>query len=176
MAKTASHLYALALGSNRPLSAHRTPRWLLAEATARIAHDARLLAVSPTIETAPLGPSRRRFANAALLIESPLAPPAMLAWLQSIEQALGRRRYRRWGARSVDIDIILWSGGPWNSRALTIPHPAFATRDFVLTPLCAIAPAWRDPRSGLTIRHLHARLQKASQTMPQEVDHPRRPL
>lgn len=176
MAKTAPHIYALALGSNRPLSARLTPRQLLAEATARIAQDARIVAIAPTIETAPIGPSRRRFANAALLIESLLAPPAMLAWLQSIEQALGRRRYRRWGARSVDIDIILWSGGPWNSRTLAIPHPAFATRDFVLTPLRAIAPAWRDPRSGLTIRHLHARLQKASQTMPQEVDHPRRPL
>lgn len=176
MAKTAPHIYALALGSNRPLSACLTPRQLLAEAATRIAQDAQIIAVSPTIETAPMGPSRRRYANAALLVQSPLAPPAMLAWLQSIEQALGRRRYRRWGERSVDIDLILWSGGPWNSRKLTIPHPAFAARDFVLTPLSAIAPAWRDPRSGLMIRHLNARRQKARQTMPQEVDHPRRPL
>lgn len=180
MAKTALHLYALALGSNRPLSARLPPRRLLAEAVTRIAQHAQIVATAPTIETAPIGPSRRRYANAALVVQSPLAPPAMLTWLQSIEQALGRRRYRRWGARSVDIDIILWSGGQWNSPTLTIPHPAFAMRDFVLTPLRAIAPAWRDPRSGLTIRHLDARLntrrQKAQQTMPQEVDHPRRPL
>ncbi|MBJ7445299.1 MAG: 2-amino-4-hydroxy-6-hydroxymethyldihydropteridine diphosphokinase [Sphingobium sp.] len=176
MAKTALHLYALALGSNRALSARLTPRQLLAEAATRIAQHARIVATSPTIETPPIGPSRRRYANAALLVQSTLAPPAMLVWLQSIEQALGRRRYRRWGARSVDIDIILWSGGVWNSPMLTIPHPAFAARDFVLAPLRAIAPGWRDPRSGLTIRHLDARLQKARQTMPQEVDHPRRPL
>ncbi|MBV2147203.1 2-amino-4-hydroxy-6-hydroxymethyldihydropteridine diphosphokinase [Sphingobium sp. AS12] len=176
MAKTALHLYALALGSNRALSARLTPRQLLEEATKRIALHAQIVATSPAIETPPIGPSRRRYANAAILVQSPLEPPAMLAWLQSIEQALGRRRYRRWGARRVDIDIILWSGGVWNSPMLTIPHPAFAARDFVLTPLRAIAPAWRDPRSGLTIRHLQARLQKAQQTMPQEVDHPRRPL
>lgn len=180
MAKTALHLYALALGSNRSLSARLTPRHLLTEAATRIAQHAQIVATSPTIETPPLGPSRRRYANAAILVQSPLEPPAMLAWLQSIERALGRRRYRRWGARSVDIDIILWSGGVWNSPMLTIPHPAFAARDFVLTPLRAIAPAWRDPRSGLTIRHLDARLnarrQKAQQSMPQEVDHPRRPL
>ena len=174
MATAILHLYALALGSNRALSARLTPRRLLVEATARIAQRGRVIAISPTIETPPIGPSRRRYANAALLVQSPLAPPAMLAWLQSIEQALGRRRYRRWGARSIDIDIILWSEDP--ATALTIPHPAFATRDFVLTPLYSIAPTWRDPRSGLNVRHLRARLQKASQSMPQEVDHPRRPL
>lgn len=176
MATAILHLYALALGSNRALSARLTPRRLLLEATARIVQHGRVIAISPTIETPPIGPSRRRYANAALLVQSPLAPPAMLAWLQSIERALGRRRYRRWGARSIDIDIILWSGGAWDSPALTIPHPAFAARDFVLTPLYSIAPTWRDPRSGLNVRHLRARLQKASQSMPQEVDHPRRPL
>ena len=108
-----------------------------------------------------MGPSRRVFANGALLMESDLPPDAMLTHLQRIERDLGRRRFRHWGARSVDIDIILWSGGRWDSRALHIPHPAFRQRDFVLTPLCAIAPGWRDPISGLSVRHLHARLRKA---------------
>ena len=153
-----AHLYALTLGSNRPLSARRTPARLLDEASAHIARVASVLARSPTIETPPMGPSLRRYANAALLVESPLDPPAMLAALQSIEHDLGRRRFRRWGARSIDIDVILWSGGAWNSRALTIPHRAFRVRPFVLTPLLSIVPGWRDPRSGLTIRHLAARL------------------
>lgn len=166
----------MALGSNRPLSARRTPERLLAEAVNLIGAAARVLAVSPTIMTRPLGPSARFYANAAMLVESPLLPPALLALLHAIEAQLGRRRHRRWGARSIDIDIILWSGGAWDSPALTIPHPAFAARDFVLTPLYSIAPTWRDPRSGLNVRHLRARLQKASQSMPQEVDHPRRPL
>lgn len=160
MADTSTHTYALALGSNRPLSASRTPARLLDEAVALIGHQMRVITVAPTIATPPMGPSSRLYANSALLVESPLPPPALLALLQSIEHRLGRRRHRRWGARSVDIDIILWSGGTWANRLLTIPHSAFRQRAFVLTPLVAIAPRWRDPLSGLTIRHLHARLQK----------------
>lgn len=155
-------LYALALGSNRPLSARLTPTRLLHAATTLIGKQARVLAASPILSTPPLGPSARRFANGALLVESTLPPPAMLAFLQSIENELGRRRYRRWGARSVDIDIILWSGGRWASRTLTIPHAAWRVRSFVLTPLLAVAPNCRDPRTGLSVRHLHARLQKAA--------------
>jgi 2-amino-4-hydroxy-6-hydroxymethyldihydropteridine diphosphokinase len=155
------HGYALALGSNRSLSARRTPARLIEEAVALIGGHMRVLAVSPVIMTAPLGPSQRRFANGAILVESALPPPALLALLQSIETRLGRRRHRRWGARSIDIDIILWSGGRWRSRALTIPHAAFRARAFVLTPLAVIAPCWRDPLTGLAMRHLRARLAKA---------------
>ncbi|MBH1992482.1 MAG: 2-amino-4-hydroxy-6-hydroxymethyldihydropteridine diphosphokinase [Sphingomonadaceae bacterium] len=158
----AVHLYALAIGSNQALSARRSPARLLEEAVALIGAQARVLAVAPTIVTAPIGPSARRFANGALLVESTLPPVAMLRFVQSIETMLGRRRHRRWGARSVDIDIILWSGGAWRSRMLTIPHAAFRTRDFVLTPLTSIAPGWRDPLSGLRMRHLAARLAKAA--------------
>ncbi|WP_375196024.1 2-amino-4-hydroxy-6-hydroxymethyldihydropteridine diphosphokinase [Sphingobium sp.] len=163
MAKTSTrHQYALALGSNRSLSARLTPKQLLREAVGRIAELGKVLAVSSVMTTPPLGPSRRVFANGALLVESDLPPAAMLASLQRIERNLGRRRFRRWGPRSVDIDIILWSGGRWNSRSLHIPHPAFPRRDFVLAPLCAIVPCWRDPISGLSMRHLHARLRKAT--------------
>lgn len=121
-----------------------------------------MLRIAPTLPTPPLGPSARRFANGAILVESPLSPPAMLTLLQDIENRLGRRRYRRWGARSVDIDIILWSGGLWRSRTLTIPHAAYRTRSFVLAPLLAVVPDWRDPLKAVTVRHLHARLQKAA--------------
>ena len=157
-----THLYALALGSNRPLSTYRTPVRLVEEAATLIGEQARVMAVSPTIPTPPLGPSLRVFANGALLVESALPPPAMLAFLQSVETRLGRRRHRRWGARSIDIDIILWSGGAWRDRALTIPHAACRDRAFVLTPLMAVASGWRDPVTGLAVRHLHARLQKAT--------------
>lgn len=160
MADTSSHIYALALGSNRPLSARRPPARLLAEAVTMIADQADVLAVSRTIMTPPIGPSRRRYANGAIVVRSPLPPPAMLAAMQQVERTLGRRRFRRWGPRSIDIDIILWSGGPWNSRTLAIPHPAFSLRDFVLAPLLRIAPDWRDPRTGLSVRHAHARLRK----------------
>lgn len=126
-----------------------------------IGAQVRVLRVAPTIITAPVGPSQRRYANGALLVASALPPVAMLRAMQAIETALGRRRHRRWGARSVDIDIILWSGGGWRSRTLTIPHAEFRTRGFVLAPLIRVAAGWRDPVSGLRVRHLAARLAKA---------------
>jgi 2-amino-4-hydroxy-6-hydroxymethyldihydropteridine diphosphokinase len=161
------HIYVLALGSNRPLSARQTPARLLAEAATLIGEQAHVRATAPIFDTPPLGPSLRRYANGALLVDSALPPPAMLAFVQAVEARLGRRRRRRWGARSMDIDIILWSGGVWQSRPLTIPHPAFRARAFVLDPVRAIASAWRDPVTGLAVRHLHARLQKAKAKVDQ---------
>ena len=81
MPDTSRHLYALSIGSNRPLSARLTPPRLLAEAVRRIGALGDVVALSPTIETPPLGPSRRRFANAALLVDSALPPPVLLAAL-----------------------------------------------------------------------------------------------
>jgi 2-amino-4-hydroxy-6-hydroxymethyldihydropteridine diphosphokinase len=142
--------YAIALGSNRR-GRHGGPA---AEVAAALAAIGGVVAASPTIATAPLGPSIRRFANAAALIETDEAPPALLARLQAIERAFGRRRGERWGARVIDLDILLWSGGAWVSSGLTVPHPAFRTRGFVLRPLCVIAPGWRDPLTGRTVRQL----------------------
>ena len=119
----------------------------------------RVLAVSPVRTTAPLGPSRRRYANAAALVETKLLPAAALSTLKRVERAFGRRAGGRpWAARVLDLDLVLWSGGCWSSAALTIPHPEFRHRDFVLGPACAVTPAWRDPLTGLTLRQLRARL------------------
>ena len=67
------------------------------------------------------------------------------------------------GARVLDLDIVLWSGGAWGSPGVTIPHPAFAQRDFVLHPAAAIAPGWRDPITGRTIAQLRSRLTRPRQ-------------
>jgi 2-amino-4-hydroxy-6-hydroxymethyldihydropteridine diphosphokinase len=146
--------YAIALGSNRR-SRHGSPTATLRAALAAIGG---VKAVS-TIRTTPaLGPAGRSFANGAAIVESRLDPPALLAELKGIERAFGRRAGRRWGARVLDLDIILWSRGAWNGPGPTIPHPAFRTRDFVLRPLAEIASGWRDPLSGATVRQLLARL------------------
>lgn len=156
---TASQRYVIALGSNRALSRRLTPRAIVdAAVLALAAGGLKVRAVSPTRVTRPVGPSRRAYANAAALVDGTMAPPALLAFLQKIERRFGRRRARRWGERTLDLDIILWSGGRWRSRKLAIPHAGFRRRDFVLGPLQSIAPDWRDPVSGLTVRHLAARL------------------
>ncbi|TPG16683.1 2-amino-4-hydroxy-6-hydroxymethyldihydropteridine diphosphokinase [Sphingomonas koreensis] len=149
---TLPYRYAIAIGSNRP-GRHGPPA---REVAAAIDALGGVIAVSPIIGSAPLGPSSRRFANAACLIETAESPPALLARLKTIERDFGRRRGRRWGPRVIDLDIILWSGGSWSSATLTIPHPAFRTRDFVLRPLATIAGDWRDPITGQTVRHLAA--------------------
>jgi 2-amino-4-hydroxy-6-hydroxymethyldihydropteridine diphosphokinase len=136
---------------------HGAPARVLRAAIAAL--GAEMLAASPIIATAPLGPARRRFANAAVLVRTGRAPDRMLEQAKRLEDAFGRRRSgRRWGDRVLDCDIVLWSGGAWSSPGLTIPHPRFRTRDFVLRPAAAIAPDWRDPLTGLTVRQLHARL------------------
>lgn len=117
-----------------------------------------VFARSPVIDTTPMGPSRRRYANAALLLETEYDPAAMLAALQRTEAEFGRRRWRRWGERVLDLDIVLWSEGAFDARHLTIPHPAFADREFVLGPAAMVAPAWRDLRTGLTLAQAKARL------------------
>ena len=149
----ATTTYAIALGSNRR-GRHGAPEAEVLAALAAIGAGR----ASRVIASAPLGPSIRRFANAAALVESDLSPPAMLARLKAIERAFGRRPGRRWGARVIDLDIALWSGGRVATRALTIPHRELRRRAFVLAPLAEIAPGWRDPASGLTVRQLHARL------------------
>ncbi len=146
--------YVIGVGSNRR-GRHGGPQ---AEVCAAIAALGDTVAASPVVSSAPLGPSIRRFANAVVLVASEDAPPAMLARLKAIERAFGRRRGRRWGARVIDLDIVLWSGGAWRSPGLTVPHSAFRERDFVLAPLLAVAPGWRDPLTRLTVRQLRARL------------------
>jgi 2-amino-4-hydroxy-6-hydroxymethyldihydropteridine diphosphokinase len=94
----------------------------------------------------------------------------MLAWCKRLEREAGRRRGRRWGARVLDLDLLLWSGGRWRSPGLTVPHPAFRDRAFVLEPLARVAPGWRDPVSGRSVRQLAARLRRARPVAPPPVD------
>lgn len=155
-------LYAIGLGSNRRHVRFGDPRRVLLAALAALeSDDIEPVDASPIVASAPLGPSRRRYANAVALVASPLSPPEMLGRLKAIEAAFGRRRGQRWGARTLDLDILLWSEGAWSDAALTVPHAAMTVRDFVLGPLCMIAPAWRHPLIGQSVRQLAARLSRA---------------
>jgi 2-amino-4-hydroxy-6-hydroxymethyldihydropteridine diphosphokinase len=150
----------IALGSNQRHVRFGPPRAVLRAALIALqAAGLELEAISLIIDSAPLGPSQRRYANAAAVATSAQGPRALLALLQQIERRFGRkRRGQRWRARTLDLDVVLWQGGVWRDKALTIPHPEFRHRLFVLGPSAAIAPEWRDPMTHCTLRHLRARL------------------
>ena len=156
----ATHLYAIAIGSNRPHGRHGRPATVVEAAIACLDRDFGLFDASPILLNNAHGGAGRDFANAVALVESRLEPPAMLRALKGIERDFGRRAGRRWGSRVLDLDIVAWSGGRWKSRRLVIPHPEAGQRAFVIEPLAAIAPGWRFDR-GLTPRQLAHRLARA---------------
>lgn len=155
------HEYVLALGSNQPLRLGMGPTKLVDAAVIALEQAGlQVTARSPVITFPPMGPSRRNYANAAVIVRTVLPPPDVLDRIRDIERRLGRKRRAAWGPRTLDLDIILWSGGMWAEDDLIIPHPSFRQRGFVLAPLVQIAPHWRDPLSGFSMRHLRARLKK----------------
>jgi 2-amino-4-hydroxy-6-hydroxymethyldihydropteridine diphosphokinase len=153
------------LGSNRRHGRHGAPAGILAAAVDAIgAGPVEIVAMSDTLRTPALGPSDRDFANAAVMLRTPLDPPALLAYLKRIERAFGRRAGRRWGARVLDLDILAWSAGAWPPAprraapgGLAIPHRALAMRRFALAPAAALAPRWRHPWLRATLRQLEHR-------------------
>ena len=156
MAST-THLYAIAIGSNRPHGRHGRPAGVVEAAIARLDQDFGLFDASPIILNAAHGGAGRDLANAVALVESELEPPEMLGRLKAIEREFGRRSGKRWGPRVLDLDVALWSGRRWRSRRLTVPHRQLGKRSFVLNPLAAIAPNWRVD-GPLTAHHLAHRL------------------
>ena len=155
----ATHLYAIALGSNRRHGRFGRPAGVVEAAIARLDEQFELFDSSPIILNKAIGGAGRDFANAVALVTSSLGPSEMLTSLKSMEREFGRRPGRRWGERVLDLDLAAWDGGIYRARGLTIPHPSLAERDFVLGPLASIAPGWRIA-GQLSVRHLLSRLGK----------------
>ena len=104
---------------------------------------ARLLARSSDYKTPPWGDEQQPpFINACMEIETTLAPDALLATLQDVERKFGRDRAseRRWGPRTLDLDLIAYDDLALETDALILPHPRLFERAFVLVPLAEIAP------------------------------------
>ena len=148
----------IAIGSNRRHGRHGAPAGVVRAAASAIGEAGmKVVKVSRVHATAPLGPGGRRFANAAVAVESMLPLAEVLSRLKAIETAFGRRRGRRLGDRVLDLDIIGSGDTVMASRRLQVPHPRLALRRFVLDPLCEIAPDWRHPQLFATVRQLRAR-------------------
>lgn len=108
-----------------------------------------LVSVSPLYRTAPIGPQNQPdYVNAVALIETHFEPHDLLSELQKIEQQQGRMRGERWGARTLDLDLLIYGESVISDDTLQIPHPRMAERAFVLYPLSNLAPQLLIPGLG----------------------------
>jgi len=121
---------------------------LLGQAVAALSGtpEVHVLACSNVYDTTPQGGvARHRFLNAAVQLETTLAPEPLLDVLQGVEASLGRTRDQRWEDRTMDLDLVLWGGRVIETPRLVVPHPELHRRRFVLAPAADLAPQARHP-------------------------------
>lgn len=120
--------------------------------------DTRITRRSPIYETTPEGPSERLYLNMVVELSTTLTPRQLLDALLNIESEMGRIRTARWADRNIDLDLVLWGDRVVDSKRLQIPHPRMHRREFVLRPLCDLAPDAVHPLLGRSIMELLAAL------------------
>jgi len=142
---------AIALGSN------------LGDCQGILASALAILAATPTIsllaksswyQTKPIGPPQPDYLNGCALLQVNLSPQELLATLLQVEVKFGRVRQEKWGARTLDLDLLLYDDLILDTPSLQLPHPHMKERAFVLVPLAEIAPNWVEPVSGKAIAQL----------------------
>lgn len=100
------------------------------------------------------GVEQEDFVNSALSLRTLLLPHELLDVLQGLEQEAGRKRLVHWGPRTLDLDLIFYDDLVLDDPRLIVPHPDLENRDFVLLPLCELAPAYRHPLTRKTVRQM----------------------
>lgn len=162
----------IALGANQPL-AGQAPALTLRHACAALADaPVQIVARSRFFATPAFpDPSKPEYINACVTLETDLSAKALLDVLHGVEDRLGRARQQRWGARTLDLDLLalgaqilpdLATYTVWQDLAaedqvartpdqLILPHPRIADRSFVLVPMADVAPLWRHPVTGKTV-------------------------
>lgn len=144
------HTSAIALGSNLGDS------WQILESAVGRLHQlaGKVQARSDWYQTKAVGPPQPDYLNGCVTLHTALAPHALLSTMLAIEQEFGRERRERWGARTLDLDLLLFDDLILDSPTLQIPHPRMVERAFVLVPLAEIAADWTEPVSGKAIADL----------------------
>lgn len=146
------HTAYIALGSNMG-----DKLGYLENAVSSIKNDVncRLLKISDFIITEPYGPVEQdNFLNGCIMVHTLYNPNELLAFLQHLESDANRTREIHWGPRTLDLDILLYDDIILDSDDLVIPHPEMQKRDFVLKPLCQIAPNAVHPLYNLRIKDM----------------------
>ncbi len=154
----------IALGSNLP-GPWGEPRDTVLRALAEMPRqNIRVLKTSRLIETEPYGVvDQPNFVNAVALVDTALSPETLMRTLHMMERRAGRKRLKRWGPRTLDLDLLDYHGlvrKPLDRsiKPLKLPHPGIEKRTFVLQPICDVAPRWKHPVShqsaAFTLRQL----------------------
>lgn len=155
----------IALGSNLGNPAEQIASAL--QAVAKLP-ECELLAQSPWYRSVAIGPGKQPdYINAVAQLQTQLTPWQLLHALQAIENAHGREHHQRWGARTLDLDILLYGSKTVTDSELDIPHPRLQERNFVLYPLFDLAPNLALP-CGTTIGSLLARCPRQGLRLYQE--------
>jgi 2-amino-4-hydroxy-6-hydroxymethyldihydropteridine diphosphokinase len=126
----------------------------IADAARRIDRHHPIAAVSTLYECDAVGPPQPRYLNAAVLLNGPIDPRALLTELLEIERGLGRERRERWGPRTIDLDILFAGDTSVELPELTIPHARLVERTFALRPLLDLLPNACDPKTHRPYRAL----------------------
>ncbi len=120
-----------------------------------------IIRISSLYRTSPVGFTEQdRFINAAVLLRTGLEPEALLEMLIETEKDFGRVRTKKWGPRTLDLDIIFYNNIELDLPTLKIPHPLMSERLFVLAPLAEIEPDWVHPKLGLSVKEMLNRILK----------------
>lgn len=110
---------------------------------------------STRLTTTPYGGvAEGNFSNGVLELETRYTPEELLRRLHEIEASQGRERREHWGSRTLDLDIIFYDDRIIDGEDLVIPHPDMINRDFVIRPMAEIAPYFRHPLLGKTMKEL----------------------
>jgi 2-amino-4-hydroxy-6-hydroxymethyldihydropteridine diphosphokinase len=118
----------------------------------------RIVKEASLYESEPHGDAKTWFVNGVIEIETDLSPENLLKKLKAIETAMGRKRAKgkKWGSRTIDLDILFYSSLVISKRNLKVPHPEMQNRRFVLMPLSELAPQLVHPVLQVTVSDLLA--------------------